>query len=93
MFLRFVISELHEESHKELGVFQAAFRLRDTGMLSKEEESTLQEIREWFNRNLEKPTRFTTAKPLSTENEKMESLGLRIQPTGTSTRYERWSHC
>jgi hypothetical protein len=63
MFLRFVTAELHQESHEELGVFQAAFRLRDNDMLSPEEEAILQEIRDWFNKNLEKPTRFTTAKP------------------------------
>jgi hypothetical protein len=63
MFLRFVTAQMHEESHKEIGVFQAAYRLRDNDMLSDEEEAILQGIRDWFNRNLEKPTRFTTAKP------------------------------
>jgi hypothetical protein len=62
MFLRFVTGEVHGESHQELGVFQAAYRLRDKGMLSDEEEAILQEIRDWFNKNLDKPTRFTTAK-------------------------------
>ena|ERR1700690_1257648 len=63
MFLRFVTTDMHEESHQELGVFQAAFRLRDTDMLSDEEAMLFKEIREWFNENLDKPTRFTTAKP------------------------------
>jgi hypothetical protein len=63
MFLRFVTAEVHQESHEELGVFQAAYRLRDKDMLSEEEKDLLQEIHEWFNKNLEKPTRFTTSKP------------------------------
>ncbi|HXX01815.1 MAG TPA: hypothetical protein VEJ00_11405 [Candidatus Acidoferrales bacterium] len=63
MFLRFVTGEVHEESHQALGVFQAAYRLRAAGLLSDEEEDHLEEIREWFNENLEKPSRFTSAKP------------------------------
>ncbi|MGA9042438.1 MAG: hypothetical protein WB421_18040 [Terriglobales bacterium] len=63
MFVRFVTSALDEESHQELGVFHAAGNLRDKGTLSEHEQEFLQEIREWFNLNLEKPTRFTSAKP------------------------------
>jgi hypothetical protein len=63
MFLRFVTSEVHQESHEELGVFQAAFRLRNNGALSKQEEAAFEEIREWFSRNLKSPARFTSAKP------------------------------
>jgi hypothetical protein len=63
MFLRFVTDDIHEESHEEIGVFQAVYRLRDNGALSAGEEETLQAIREWFNKNLDKPTRFTTSKP------------------------------
>jgi|GEM_PF-3081977 len=63
MFVRFVTIEIHRESHQELGIFHAAGKLRDRGLLSQAEESFLPEIREWFNKNLEKPTRFTSAKP------------------------------
>lgn len=63
MFLRFVTSEVHQESHEELGVFQAAFRLRNNGALSEKEEAAFEEIREWFNRNLKRPARFTSTKP------------------------------
>ena len=63
MFLRFVTTELDDESHQELGVFHAAGKLRDAGSLSQEEKAFLQEVRDWFNKNLEKPTRFTSAKP------------------------------
>ena len=63
MFLRFVTAELDDESHQELGIFHAARKLRDGGSLSHVEESLPQEIRDWFNNNLEKPKRFTSAKP------------------------------
>ena len=62
MFLRFVTTELDDESHKELGIFHAAGKLRSRGSLSQEEETLLQEIRDWFNVNLEKPKRLTSAK-------------------------------
>ena len=62
MFLRFVTSYLDEESHQELGVFHAAGNLRDSGLLSEHDEEILQEIRDWFNDNLEKPAKFTNAK-------------------------------
>jgi hypothetical protein len=63
MFLRFVISETDTESHQALGVFQAIFRLRDKGSLTEYEEAHLEQVRNWFNRSLEKPLRFTNAKP------------------------------
>jgi hypothetical protein len=63
MFLRFVTSDLDDESHQELGVFHAARDLRDSGLLSQHDEEILQEIRDWFNDNLDKPAKFTNAKP------------------------------
>jgi hypothetical protein len=38
MFLRLVTSDLDEESHQELGVFQGAESLRDSGLLSQDDE-------------------------------------------------------
>jgi len=63
MFLRFITAEVHEESHQELGVFQAAYRLRNRNLLSNTEKEILREIHNWFDKNLKKPTRLTTAKP------------------------------
>jgi hypothetical protein len=63
MFLRFVISELDDDSERELGIFHAAWNLRDDGRLFPYEETHLEELRQWFNLNLEKPTRFTASKP------------------------------
>ncbi|HEX5410448.1 MAG TPA: hypothetical protein VFZ27_01145 [Terriglobia bacterium] len=63
MYLRFVVEELDDDSEFELGVFQAAFDLHDKGKLYPYEEQHLDELRQWFDTHLEKPTRFTTAKP------------------------------
>jgi hypothetical protein len=63
MYLRFVVSKKDEDSAKELGVFHALGYLRDEGKLFHYEEDHHDEIRQWFNENLEKPTRFTASKP------------------------------
>jgi hypothetical protein len=62
MYLRFVVSELDEDSNKELGVFHAIGNLRAAGKLYSYEEIHHDLIRQWFNENLKKPTRFTTTK-------------------------------
>jgi hypothetical protein len=59
MFIRFV----HEDSHQRLGIFQAAYLLKDKGVLTPDEETYLQEIHRWFDKNLNQPDRFTSAKP------------------------------
>ena len=63
MYLRFVVPQIDDDSEHGLGVFQAAYRLRDEGKLYSYEETHLQSLREWFNVHLEKPRRFTAAKP------------------------------
>ena len=54
MYSRFVVSELDEDSNKELGVFHAIGHLRATGKLYSYEEIHHDQIRQWFNENLEK---------------------------------------
>ena len=63
MYLRFVIAEINRASECELGIFQAAYNLRDDGKLHSYEESHLDELRQWFDIYLKEPTRFTTANP------------------------------
>ncbi len=63
MYLRFVVADIDEDSEKELGVFLAVGYLRDDGKLYAYEEEQYDLIRQWFNENLEKPTRFTASKP------------------------------
>jgi hypothetical protein len=62
-YLRFVVADIHENSGKELGVFHAVLRLREAGKLDELEEELHDATRQWFNENLEKPTRFTASKP------------------------------
>ena len=63
MYLRFVVPNIDEDSECQLGVFHAVRKLRDEGRLYSYEEDQLDELRYWFNVYLERPTRFTTAKP------------------------------
>jgi hypothetical protein len=63
MYLRFVVAEIHPNSQRELGVFQAVADLRNDGKLYPYEEEQHDVIRQWFNDNLEKPKRFTASKP------------------------------
>jgi hypothetical protein len=62
MYLRFVVSELDDDSDRELGVFHAIANLREAGRLYSHEEIHHDLIRQWFNENLEKPSRFTSSK-------------------------------
>jgi hypothetical protein len=63
MFLRFVVSEIDNDSQRGLGVFQAIDKLRRRGVLSHYEEEQDDSIGRWFDKNLAKPTRFTASKP------------------------------
>ena len=63
MYLRFVVSDIDEDSERALGVFQAVWTLRYAGKLCSHEEDHHDSVRWWFDENLEKPTRFTASKP------------------------------
>jgi hypothetical protein len=63
MYLRFVVADLDKDSGKELGIFHAMGRLRNSGQLHDFEDEHYEFIREWFNKHLEKPARFTASKP------------------------------
>ncbi len=62
-YIRFVVSDVHRNSAKELGVFHAVLLLREEGKLYAHEEELHDSTRDWFNEHLEKPTRFTASKP------------------------------
>jgi len=55
MFLRFVITQLDDVSHKPQGLFVAADNLIESGALSTEERLQLREVIIWFNKNLPSP--------------------------------------
>ena len=63
-FVRFVVHTKDGRSGRRMGVFQAAGHLRDWPHLSEEYGVRLEEIRDWFNQNLERPERLSvSAKP------------------------------
>ncbi len=62
MYVRFVVSQIDAESGQPLGVFQAIHGLCYHGRLSSREQQQDEEIGRWFDKHLEKPTRFTAAK-------------------------------
>jgi len=63
VYVRFVVADIDKDSDKELGAFHAVRTLREGGELYQHEEAQHDQIRQWFNDNLEKPTRFTASKP------------------------------
>ena len=63
MFPRFVVSEIDADSWRELGVFHAIANLRRRRVISNHEQHQHDSIKEWFNENTAKPTRFTASKP------------------------------
>jgi hypothetical protein len=71
-FVRFVVHTKDEHSGRRTGIFQAVAKLSNSTKLSGEEWWRLRHIRDWFNDNLEKPTRFSlSAKP----NKKAQAIG------------------
>jgi hypothetical protein len=55
MYMRFVTTLLHEDSHRNQGVFSAAYSVLDSGSLDQDEWSRLREILIWLNKNLPTP--------------------------------------
>jgi hypothetical protein len=62
VFVRFVVAEIDDDSQRALGIFQAIDKLRRRGILTYQEEQQEKAIGKWFDKNLAKPTRFTTSK-------------------------------
>jgi hypothetical protein len=60
MFLRFTTQFINPYGELETGIFMALKYLRDDHALTTEEDvNQLKELSGWFNKNLEKPTRFS----------------------------------
>jgi hypothetical protein len=62
-YIRFVTGDVDPGSLREAGVFQAAYRLRDSTSLPDDESAHLTEHLDWFKTHLDAPNRFTAAKP------------------------------
>jgi hypothetical protein len=57
MYIRFVIAKRDERSGRRQGLFYAAYELADRGGLSADDLADLDEIHEWFAKNMSEPTR------------------------------------
>jgi len=57
-YIRFVVGRKDEDSHVEQGIFQAAARALEWHTITGSDADELNDLRAWFNENLEKPTSF-----------------------------------
>jgi len=55
MYLRFVVTQIDVDSHQQKGLFITAHELLDSGDLSPEERTQLDDILIWFDKNLSSP--------------------------------------
>jgi len=62
MFIRFVVSQIDPDSGVRQGLYQAAARLRDSPEISAADRDLLDEINDWFSKNLEKPTQLSISR-------------------------------
>ena len=60
MFIRFVRSEVDEDSHVAAGLFCAAFKLLDEMVLSDHEYDAVVDLMGWFSVNLRGPFEIST---------------------------------
>lgn len=57
MYLRFVITQIDEDSHQPQGLFIASDALLKSAELDADERKRLQEVLIWFNKNLPTPNK------------------------------------
>lgn len=58
-YIRFVVNKLDRNSGKRLGLFQAVFALIDANVLLEHDLLELNDLRQWFSKNLDAPDRFS----------------------------------
>jgi hypothetical protein len=61
-YVRFVVAHKDEDSHVEQGIFQVAARALEWHIITGTDADELNELRAWFNENLEKPGSFGRGK-------------------------------
>lgn len=55
MFMRFVVTQIHQASHQPQGLFITAYRLLETGDLIEAEQEELRLLLRWFETHLTVP--------------------------------------
>jgi hypothetical protein len=61
MFMRFVVTQIDEDSHQPQGVFAAAYDLLESDNLNSDVEKHLREVLFWFEENLHSPKDYFDA--------------------------------
>jgi len=79
-YIRFVVDRKDEDSHVGQGIFQAAVQALEWQLIKGSDADELNELRAWFNENLEKPNSFGRGKL---------SLGICWFKTGSSDHISR----
>jgi hypothetical protein len=62
MFIRYVVSSRHEDSHRLMGVFHAADRAHDQDLFAEDELRHFEGLRRWFATHLPVPDRFSRSR-------------------------------
>ena len=68
MYIRFITEFINEYDEKETGVFQALGFLLRSYHVQDYDATRLEEIRTWFSKYLDKPTKFNKSKSKNNEN-------------------------
>jgi hypothetical protein len=68
MYLRFVLEQIDERTGKYTGIFTVAYYLLDENKLTKHEEELVQELINWYKKNLPIPTKFSKNKNSAHKN-------------------------
>ena len=58
MYLRFIGTQIDEDSKTEKGIFSLAYELQNSALLNKGESGNLIELLDWFKDNLPIPDKF-----------------------------------
>lgn len=61
MYIRFITQFVNDEGETYTGIFSALRFIRERPLTQEEDVVHLKSIREWFNVNLEAPTKFSNA--------------------------------
>ncbi len=63
MYLRFVCSRIDEDSHRRLGVFQAAFQLlKSDQVIEAADRADLRAVLNWYEEHLDEPGRLSRSR-------------------------------
>lgn len=62
MYVRFVTTMQHPNTGVQMGIFQTSRLFPPVGQVADWDEKCLDELKRWFNENLEKPERFARSR-------------------------------